>query len=378
MENDAASLIRNANNLDPNLARVFLPFALGNPRYLKGFFSLLGTHIKAKRRREEMLRSGLVVPPFLIISITSRCNLNCAGCFAKAAGTVSGSTGSRKELSFGQWKSIIRQAKDLGIFGFVIAGGEPFMHSGLLELCGGFKDSLFIILTNGTLLKEQQYEKLKSLSNIAALVSIEGGREINDERRGKGVHDKAMEALLRLNACGTLTGISVTITRDNYLFWMDEKNIDELAGKGVRIGAFMEYIPTTPGNGHASNDHGLMLDEHERSEFRARMLEYRNKKPIYIIHSPGDEEYFGGCVSAGRGFAHVTPSGDLTPCPVSNIATHNLARTKLSTALGGRLFKEIRKNDHLLESDGMPCALFAHPEEVNELARSVGAYRTGS
>jgi len=48
-----------------------------------------------------------------------------------------------------------------------------------------------------------------------------------------------------------------------------------------------------------------------------------------LIHSPGDEVLFGGCLSAGRGFAHVAPNGDLTPCPVSLLATHNLKISNL-------------------------------------------------
>ena len=79
----------------------------------------------------------------------------------------------------------------------------------------------------------------------------------------------------------------------------------------------------------------------------------------------------------GRGFAHITPGGDLTPCPVSNIATHNLVKASLRDGLRSPLFKEICENEHLLETEGMPCALFAHPKEVDELAKSVGAYRTG-
>ncbi len=106
------------------------------------------------------------------------------------------------------------------------------------------------------------------------------------------------------------------------------------------------------------------------------MLEVRNTKSIYLIHSPGDEEYFGGCVSAGRGFAHVTPGGDLTPCPVSNVATHNLKTSTLKDALASPLFEAIRKNEHLLETDGMPCALFSHPQELDELTKSVGGYYT--
>ena len=105
-------------------------------------------------------------------------------------------------------------------------------------------------------------------------------------------------------------------------------------------------------------------------------LNYRKNKPLLIIHSPGDEELFGGCVSAGRGFAHVTPSGDLTACPVSNIATHNLKNVTLREGFASPLFTKIRENEQLLENEGTPCSLFAHPKEVAELAKEVDAYRT--
>jgi len=86
------------------------------------------------------------------------------------------------------------------------------------------------------------------------------------------------------------------------------------------------------------SDHSLLLKPEERREFRAQILKFRSTKPIFIIHSPGDEEYFGGCVSAGRGFAHITPAGDLTPCPVSNIATHNLTNSTLREGLASPIY----------------------------------------
>ncbi|MFX1597017.1 MAG: hypothetical protein ACFFBK_13255, partial [Promethearchaeota archaeon] len=74
--------------------------------------------------------------------------------------------------------------------------------------------------------------------------------------------------------------------------------------------------------------------------------------------------------------AHITPFGDLTPCPVSNIATHNLTKSSLREGLDSKLFKIIRENEYLLETNGSPCALFSHSKEVNELVKKVHAYRT--
>jgi MoaA/NifB/PqqE/SkfB family radical SAM enzyme len=349
--------------------KTYLPWIVKHPwkvpaieRFAKGYM-----HSIAIRKLE--LKRGLKVPPFLIISITSKCNLHCAGCYAAATGTVcEGATQS--SLDIGQWRDIIQQAKELGIFGFIIAGGEPFLKKGLLKLSEEFQDRIFLIFTNGTALNEQKFIHLKKLHNTVVVVSIEGNQEMTNTRRGAGVHQKVLNTIQTLNQFGILNGISVTITRQNLQYWMDEKNIDDLIAKGVHLGFLLEYIPVDNGT-------DLMLTDIERQEFRKRVLYYRETKQILLIHSPGDEELMGGCVSAGRGFAHITPSGDLTPCPVSNLATHNLTRSSLRQGLLSPLFKAIREQEHLLETEGTPCALFAHPEEVAALAKEVCAYRTG-
>ncbi len=371
---------------DWKMSSVFVPWAIRHPRYMRSIARLVRPYRRSERARRENLSEGVRVPISLIISITPHCNLRCSGCYAAAAGTTS-TTARARTLSPDQWREIIREASELGVFLFVIAGGEPFLFPDLVELCMEFKDRWFIILTNGTAIKEEDYRLLRKASNLCVVVSIEGGREMTDARRGEGVYDHAMESLRRLNKIGVMTGISTTITRLNFRYWMEPEHLDPLIDLGIRIGFFIEYIPTTPANSNplasctaddwsAENDHGLMLTPEEREEFRARMLEFRNERSIYNIHSPGDEEYFGGCVSAGRGFAHITPAGDLTPCPVSNIATHNVVTSSLREGLASPLFQKICENEHLLETEGMPCALFAHPEEVDALAESVRAYRT--
>lgn len=375
--NSLNTLEKTINHVDKNLARIFLPWALRHPRYLKSFYTLRKTYINSDKTRKNYRKQDIRIPPFLILSITSNCNLQCSGCYAEAVGTIScrqskEATNNNPSLSLTSWDQIISQACELGIFGFVLAGGEPFLYPELLTLCKKHKDRFFIILTNGTILRNEDIHLLKKLGNVAVIVSIEGDKKDTDERRGAGVYEKAFQTLKKLNHVGTINGISVTITRENYQYWMTDSYIDELIHKGVHIGVFIEYIPTTP----HEDSRNFILTQDERRQFRAKILKFREEKSIYIVHSPGDEEYFGGCVSAGRGFAHVTPNGDLTPCPISDIATHNLNKSTLLEALSSSLFKEIRENEHLLETEGMPCALFAHPKEVSELAKKVGAYKT--
>ncbi len=375
-------------SLDPNLTRVFMRWSLQHPRYIRAFSRMARKYKRYRQLRLEAQSDGVMVPPVLILSITKHCNLACAGCYAEAVGTVSnGCDNNNPQLDYSEWSKIITEAQDLGVQMFVIAGGEPFMFPGLLDICSDNKNSFFVIVTNGTIIKDEHYKKLKHIGNIAVIVSIEGNNEQTDLRRGKGVYKRVINTLHNLYRIGTLAGISVTITRMNYDYWMTDGVIESFIDSGIRIGVFLEYIPVSPSTKNLSSvltagkhdwstvdDQELMLTPNERERLRNKLLHFRDTKTIYLIHSPGDEDYFGGCVSAGRGFAHVTPRGDLTPCPVSNVATHNLNRSSLREALASPLFEAIRKNEFLLETDGAPCALFAHPQELEVIIRSVGGY----
>ncbi|MFX1429537.1 MAG: radical SAM/SPASM domain-containing protein [Promethearchaeota archaeon] len=354
--------------VDLSMAKIFMPWIWKHPKSMYAMMRLAKAYRKSRKVRGEALFEGFKVPPFLILSITSNCNLKCAGCYAAATGTLCNQT-TRKTLDLEQWTKIISEARELGVFAFIIAGGEPFLMPNLLKICEEFKDRLFLIFTNGTILKDQDIDKLKQLRNTVIMVSIEGNQDLTDKRRGLGVYEKAINTIKELDSEGVITGISVTINRKNVKFWMDSINIDDLISKGIRLTFFLEYIPV-------DNDTELMLTYEESKKFREIVLNYRETKEIFLIHSPGDEEYMGGCVSAGRGFAHVTPLGDLTPCPVSNIATHNLTKSSLREGLNSQLFKIIRESEHLLETNGSPCALFSHPEEINSLVKKVKGYRT--
>ena len=359
---------RTLKKVDPKMGKIFMPWILKHPKSMYTMWRLAKAYRKSRNRRGEEFLKGLKVPPFLILSITSSCNLKCAGCYAAATGTLCNQK-TAKNLDLEQWIQIIQEATELGVFAFIIAGGEPFLMPDLLKISEKFKDRLFLIFTNGTILKSKDLEKLKRLRNTIIIVSIEGDQSLTDNRRGIGVYEKVITTINDLDSKGVISGISATITRNNVKFWMNSKNIDDLISKGVRLAFLLEYIPV-------DNDTELMLTNEESIAFRETVLNFREKKQIFLIHSPGDEEYMGGCISAGRGFAHITPSGDLTPCPVSNIATHNLCKSTLREGLNSQLFKVIRENEHLLETNGTPCALFSHTEEVNAIVKKVKAYRT--
>jgi MoaA/NifB/PqqE/SkfB family radical SAM enzyme len=372
LSNRLFALTRRIEEIDPQLSRVVVPWVVRHPRYLPGFLRLARTIRQSKRVRARALADGVKVPPFLVLSVTSKCNLRCIGCYAGAVGTVTRAP-ARPGLDLREWYKIVDEAVRLGVMAFMIAGGEPFMLPGIAKLFRDYPDRLFLVFTNGTALSPADYQILKNCSNTVVVVSLEGDQQLTDLRRGHGVYEKALGSLDRLREAGVLTGIAVTVSSANIEYWSQPANIDALIAHSGPLAMFIEQIPTS------GCENGSVLTAEERIRFRQTVVQYRDRATggAYIIHSPGDEETLGGCVSAGRGFAHVNPSGDVTACPVSALATHNVRTSNLREALASPLFSMIRENAHLLETEGHPCGLSAHAEELEDMAKGLGAYRTG-
>ena len=58
-----------------------------NPREMRFALGYLGSLKKAERRRKRLKeKENLDVPPFLICSIATVCNLQCKGCYARNNG----------------------------------------------------------------------------------------------------------------------------------------------------------------------------------------------------------------------------------------------------------------------------------------------------
>ncbi len=357
--------------VDPQLSRVLVPWVVRHPRYLPGFLRLARTIGQSRRMRARARAGGVQVPPFLVLSVTSKCNLRCTGCFAGAVGTVA-SAPAHPSLGLRDLYRIIDEAVSLGVMAFMIAGGEPFLLPGIAKLFRDYPDRLFLVFTNGTALQPADYDILKNCSNTVIVVSLEGDRDLTDLRRGRGVYEKALGSLDLLQDAGVLTGIAVTIGSANIGYWSEPRNIDGLIAHCGPLAMFIEQIPT------GGFESGSVLTDEQRTRFRQVVVDYRDRATggAFLIHSPGDEEALGGCVSAGRGFAHVNPGGDVTACPVSALATHNVRTSSLRDALASPLFTLIRENAHLLETEGHPCGLSAHAEELESMTKNLGAYCT--
>ncbi|MGZ4927608.1 MAG: radical SAM protein [Halobacteriota archaeon] len=329
-----------------------------NPSQALFFARMLRSQKKATRTRQTWERQGLHVPPFLIASVTNRCNLRCKGCYAQAhAQTRSPSA----EMSEDKLWSIFDEARELGISAILLAGGEPFVRQDLMEVTRDFPELMFPVVTNGTLLDDALIHQLRQQRNIWPVLSIEGHECDTNQRRGDAVYQRVQRAMSLLKENDVFFGCSLTVTRSNIHTITDRSFIQSLIDKGCRLFFFVEYVSI------AEDTKNWVLTDEQRAELLAATDDFRSTLPGLFIAFPGDEEQFGGCLAAGRGFVHISPEGDIEPCPFSPYSDTSLRDVSLKEGLRSPLLTAIRQNHGQLTETAGGCALWTEREWVNSL-----------
>jgi len=334
--------------------------SLTNPSQAYFFYKTVRRQQKAARLRKQWERRGVVVPPVLIFSITTKCNLQCDYCYAQALHPP-----SDNELSTEKIRDIFSEARELGVSFFVLAGGEPFLCPELLELTAEFSDLLFLIFTNGLLIDDKVLKKLKRQKNVVPMVSLEGQAEDTDNRRGEGVYEFLEKMIQRLRRNGIFFGTSLTITRPTFSTLTDYQFIKKLSKAGCRFFLYLEYTPIIEGTGR------LVLTSEQRKRLMELMYAYHAALPALFIAVPGHEEEVGGCLAAGRGFVHLTAEGDIEPCPFAPFSDTNVRDSSLREALQSKLLKTLRQYPEQLQIAEGGCCLWKRQKWVKSLLNEI-------
>jgi MoaA/NifB/PqqE/SkfB family radical SAM enzyme len=309
---------------------------------------------KMEARRHAQENEGLMIPPVMIFSVTSRCNLACKGCYAsKRLGS------DLSELSMDRITTLFQEASDLGIGVIMIAGGEPLMRPEILWAASEHRNIIFPIFTNGMLLNRSTISYFKLHQNLLPVLSIEGSRYYTDTRRGSGVYSRLIQNLEQLKQTRRMPGISVTLTRENFEEVTHPVWMREFVDRGCRLFFLVEYVP------QKESDLSLCLSEDQKSKLQSRLELLRKQVPALFVSLPGDEKNYGGCLAAGRGFVHIAADGALEPCPFAPYSDLNISEMSLREALKSPFLAKIRDSFHLLSEAQGGCTLWENREWVN-------------
>lgn len=189
----------------------------------------------------------LSAPINTLIEFTNNCNLKCVHCFADAEYCKKTENGNIEgELDTEQWKKVIDNLCDAGVFEILVSGGEALMRKDIFEIMehitkrtGGFS-----LLSNMTLIDEKVALKLKEIGCYKVEGNLDGyNSETYDAFRGvKGSFDATVKGIKSCLKAGIPVRCNITATKKNIY---DLKEVVKTAYEiGVRE---LVAIPLEPG-----------------------------------------------------------------------------------------------------------------------------------
>ena len=302
---------------------------------------------RIQKEREFRSRYGVDPPGFLTISPGMRCNLRCLGCYANSA-----DQSAKLEYDVFSWV-IDEMKKEWGARFVTISGGEPLIYKSkgktLLDICQDHSDVLFLMYTNGTLINEEVADKIAELGNLTPAISVEGLKDLTEERRGKGSFDKIIRAMENLRRAGVVFGLSVTATRQNVDKIFTREFNDFYFGKMNAAYAWIfHYMPIG-----RDIELDLMITPEQRHELWKRTWNIIRNDKHFVIDFWNHGAVSDGCISAGRagGYLYIDWHGNVNPCvffPYSPVNVNDIYKKggHINEIWEAPFFKAIREWQH--------------------------------
>ncbi len=334
------------------------------PRLLRNMawnFGYKGT--RSIQLYKKRMKEGVYFPPFLYISILNSCNLRCQGCWVDVEKPM-------VKIDFDRLNRTVNQAKDAGNSFFGILGGEPFLHPELFDFLAQHPDCFFQVFTNGQLITSKKAKMLRQLANVTPLISIEGTEIVSDERRGK--KDVLARSLKGLDHCleeKLMTGVATSLCQTNIDQLLTEDWLRTLIKRGVHYAWYHTYRPVGP-----QIHEELALRPEQARLVREFVTSMRAKLPIGIVDAYYDGEGKALCPMSTGISHHISPSGDLEPCPIIQFAKENID--------DGHIFDLFTKSEFMADfrkvsaSHTRGCIMLERPDIVKALATKHGAKDT--
>jgi MoaA/NifB/PqqE/SkfB family radical SAM enzyme len=276
--------------------------------------------LRLKKERIFRAQFGFDPPGFMTISPAKRCNLRCRGCYANSAS-------EKDQLDYNILSRVIKEMRDYwGARFAVISGGEPLMYEwngkGIMDIYQEHRDSLFLMYTNGTLINDKIAHEMHNLGNITPAISVEGMKDVTEQRRGKGVFEKITRAMKILKKHRVTFGASITATRYNAEEIVSDRFIDYYFNElGAAYAWVFHYMPIG-----RDVDPDLIPTPDQRIYLWKKSWDIVKKRKIMFVDFWNHGPVSDGCISAGRpgGYFYLDWSGNVYPCVFFPYAAANM------------------------------------------------------
>ena len=308
---------------------------------------------------------GASVPWAILMDPTSACNLHCTGCWANDYAKAD-------SLSYETLARVVREGRELGIYFYVLSGGEPLVRKDdIVKLAREFPDVIFLAFTNGTLVDETFARQMRECGNISLAFSLEGFEKATDQRRGQGTFQKVMDAMDLLHKEGVVYGCSTTYTRLNTEEVGSDEYIQMLIDKGVTYLWYFTFVPVG-----GERDFSLMATPEQRAWMAERIVQMRKTLPLFVLDFWNDGEAAHGCIAGGRRYLHINAAGEVEPCAFIHYAVDNIKDKSVEEILTSPLMKAYQSRQPFNDNQLRPCPLIDNPQMIYDIVKESGAHPT--
>lgn len=272
----------------------------------------------------------------VVFELTYRCNEQCIHCYNEGASHCENETnkrGNRKELSFNDYRNVIDELCEQGMFKACITGGDPFMHPNVWDIIEYLyeKEVSVELYTNGQALTgccerlSFLYPRIVGISIYSAIA------QIHDKiTRLPGSYKRSIAVMENLSALGIPLQLKCCVLNLNYDSY---KTIYALAEQFNALPQIETNIRNTvDGNQFASNN--LRLSDKQYFE----LFSDKNIPQSIDDCSLGkiaERDYSCNACKAGINSCTLTPEGNIIPCPAFHMILGNVREKHIKEIFTG-------------------------------------------
>ncbi len=283
-------------------------------------------------RLDQRPNQGGPFSPVIEIAYRYDCNLRCRHCFASRFEK------KKRSLSLDDLRGLSLQAGQMGVYQFILQGGEPLFWPDLDAVVSAINPKEFYLglVTNASLLNKEKIIHLREIGIDKIVISLDSYDMLQYEqnRNRPGLFNHTLDMLILAKSAGLRVVINTLLTKEN----VRSAKLLELIEFAKRHSFFVYTNFATP-IGSWQGRYDLLLDEDDAKYIYDLSLKHKVvKRDIF--------PYMGqkvGC-PAIRSVVYITQYGDVLPCPFIHISIGNIFESDLPRIIeqGMRLkcFKE--------------------------------------
>lgn len=280
--------------------------------------------------------------PFVVqFELTYRCNLSCKHCYRVQE--------KREELSYREICAILDELREMGTFYLFFTGGEALVRSDFFQIAeyARKKGFLFVLMTNGTLISDEEADKIAALKFLELEISLLGATPTTHDSITKvpGSFAKTIRAIELLKARNLQVRTKTTLMSLNVSEYQAITSLAERLEVPSKVEPWV--VPRRDGSREPLK-YQLSMDQ--------MRLHLHNDLEISCLLKV-DEAHSGPMIcNAGRVLCSISPYGDLFPCVLIPLKLGNLRENSFDE-IWKSSNNELRRIRSVTKSDLKTCSV---------------------